>query len=187
MAKKASVELAEYQRKHGTAYESGLPGPNNAMLAASEEVLRQIAHVIRPYSHPDSAARDRSSSDARRENRRTSPAIERNRQSEPLMSSPFGPNDVTADSVEYLPQRRQNRGSFNTAGRASGLRSNDHRLTTVFDGSPRPAANTPEIQLSPDKPPSIASDRASHVSKLDTGGTSSRKGVSPKSKRNFPI
>ncbi|KAI1363802.1 hypothetical protein F5Y08DRAFT_231224 [Xylaria arbuscula] len=183
MAKKASIELAEYQRKHGTSYESGIPGPNNAMLAASEEVLRQIAHVIRLYSHADTAARDRSSSDTRKERRRTSPVIERSRRSEPLMSSPFVTNDVAGDDIEYSPRRRQHRVSFRTSDRTTGLSSHGRGSGTVHDGNVDLAVNSHEIQLPPGKPPSMAGNDANYVAELDAGTTSSNKGVSAQNKQ----
>ncbi|KAK5628915.1 hypothetical protein RRF57_004630 [Xylaria bambusicola] len=175
MAKKASSELAEYQRKHGTRYESGMPGPNNAMLAASEEVLRQIAHAIRPYSHSETAARDRLSGGMRKEKRRVSPVAERSSHSG-SWDAPIGPDGLVDDSVEYSPRRRQNRVSFKTSDNAMDLHVDDCNLRTTYDNDVIPTMGTPALQLPPDKPLSIGSNGASYISGLDTGGTSFGKG-----------
>ncbi|KAI0528293.1 hypothetical protein F5B22DRAFT_30197 [Xylaria bambusicola] len=164
MAKKASSELAEYQRKHGTTYESGVPGPNNAMLAASEEVLRQIAHAIRPYSHSETAA-------MRKEKRRVSPVVERSSQSG-SWAPPNEPEGLATDSAEYSPRRRQNRVSFKTSDNAMNLHIVDGSLKTTHDNDLTPKTSTPGLQPPSDKPPIVGSNRASYTSELDTGGPS---------------
>ncbi|KAI1284018.1 hypothetical protein F5Y07DRAFT_97314 [Xylaria sp. FL0933] len=163
------IELAEYQRKHGTNYESGVPDPNNAMLAASEEIQRQIAHAIRPHSHSEAANRR---SERRRKSQ--SPVIERTSH-RGAWSSPFGPNGQVADSVEHLPRR--NRVSFKTsADHVADRHSNDHSIGARHDGNIAPAAKSGEPQLTPAKPPSPASNGASYVSEQDLDGISFDKG-----------
>ncbi|KAI1308525.1 hypothetical protein F5Y03DRAFT_350035 [Xylaria venustula] len=171
MAKKASTELAEYQRKHGTTYESGVPDPNNAMLAASEEILRQIAHAIRPRSRSD-VAKDQSSDDRRRERRHTSPVVERTSQAE-SWSSPFGPDGLAADTAEYMPRR--NRVSFKTSNSTIDRHFNHHNIGTSYDHNIAPVLHSQESKTPPAKPPNPATEAASHVFEEDLGGISSDK------------
>ncbi|KAI1353601.1 hypothetical protein F5Y01DRAFT_56414 [Xylaria sp. FL0043] len=171
MAKKASIELAEYQRKHGTNYESGMPDPNNAMLAASEEIQRQIAHAIRPYSHPEGPKRR---SERRRKSQ--SPVVSRTSHRE-SWSSPFGPNGMVAGSVEHLPRR--NRVSFKTLeDRTADQHSSDHSIGARHDDDITPAAKSRESKLPAAKPPSPVINGASYVSEQDLDGISFDKVVS---------
>ncbi|KAI0965107.1 hypothetical protein F4678DRAFT_453864 [Xylaria arbuscula] len=174
MAKKASTELADHQGKHGMTYESGVPDPNNAMLAASEEILRQSAHAIRPRSRSD-AAKDQSSGDRRRERRHTSPVVERTSQAG-SWSSPFGPDGLAADNAEDMPRR--NRVSFKTSHSTIHRHFSDHNVGTSHDDNIAPLLRSRELNLPPAKPPSPATAAASHVSEEDPGGISSDKGVS---------
>ncbi|KAI0813243.1 hypothetical protein GGR55DRAFT_565274 [Xylaria sp. FL0064] len=179
MAKKASIELAEYQRKHGTSYESGVPDPNNAMLAASEEIQRQIAHAVRPHSHPEGVNRR---SERRRKSQ--SPVVERTSHRE-SWSSPFGPNGQVADSVEYIPRR--NRVSFKTSSEhAADRHSGDHSIGVRHDGDIGPAAKIHESQPPPNEPPTPLSNGTSYVSKRDLGGTSFDETVSLQKEVNTP-
>ncbi|KAI1423665.1 hypothetical protein F5Y12DRAFT_516550 [Xylaria sp. FL1777] len=171
MAKKASTELAEHQRKHGTTYESGVPDPNNAMLAASEEIQRQIAHAIRPHSHAE-ATKDRTLGDKRRERRRTSP-VERTGQSEAPWASPFGPDGLVADSVEYIPRR--NRVSFKTSDDVTDGHSSDQSTGTRQDGGIAPVAPSTRSRSPPVQPPGPDNKRTSYVYLRDSGGKSSDK------------
>ncbi|KAF2971271.1 hypothetical protein GQX73_g2304 [Xylaria multiplex] len=172
MAKKASTELAEYQQKHGTKYESGAPDPNNAMLAASEEIQRQIAHAIRPHSSSE-AAKDRSLGHRHREKRRTSPVIERTSQSG-AWSSPFGPNGMVADSVEYLPRRKLNRVSFKESDYSTERLSSDRSMEIRPDSSITQAATSRGSQSPPIQPPSPTGDNTSYTSERGSVKTSSK-------------
>ncbi|TGJ77562.1 hypothetical protein E0Z10_g10708 [Xylaria hypoxylon] len=172
MAKKASAELAEYQQKHGTRYESGVPDPDNAMLAASEESQRQIAHAIRPHSSSE-AAKDRSSGQRRRERRRDSPIIERT--SYPgEWSSPFGPNGTVADSVEDLPRRRLNRVSFKTSDYTIERRPNDRSTEIRPDSGTTKVTNSRGSQSPPIEPPNPTVDDASYIPEGGPGKTTGK-------------
>ncbi|KAI0466740.1 hypothetical protein F4859DRAFT_526416 [Xylaria cf. heliscus] len=59
VAKRASTELAVHRKQHGVMYESGMPDPNNDMLAVSKEIQRQVTHVIRPHVQSEAAENER--------------------------------------------------------------------------------------------------------------------------------
>ncbi|GAW18571.1 hypothetical protein ANO14919_080490 [Xylariales sp. No.14919] len=161
MAKKASTELAEYQQKHGTKYESGVPDPNNAMLAMSEEIQRQIAHAIRPHSSSE-ATKDRSLGHRRSERRRASTVIERTSYPE-AWSSPFGPDGTVADSVEYLPRRRLNRVSFKTSDYTTERQSSDHSMEIRPDSGITQAPNPRRSRSPPVDPLVLTAGNASYT------------------------
>ncbi|KAI0412166.1 hypothetical protein F5X98DRAFT_22672 [Xylaria grammica] len=161
MAKKASTELAEYQQKHGTKYESGVPDPNNAMLAMSEEIQRQIAHAIRPHSSSE-ATKDRSLGHRRSERRRASTVIERTSYPE-AWSSPFGPDGTVTDSVEYLPRRRLNRVSFKTSDYTTERQSSDHSMEIRPDSGITQAPNPRRSRSPPVDPLVLTAGNASYT------------------------
>ncbi|TRX95747.1 hypothetical protein FHL15_003301 [Xylaria flabelliformis] len=104
MGKKASADLAAHQQRHGIRYESAMPDPNNAILAASREIQRQVSHIIRLQSRFEADVNEGWGQNP-------SDSSEHTSLSRPW-SSPPGSGGAAVESTRHVPQQKANRVSF---------------------------------------------------------------------------
>ncbi|KAI0451687.1 hypothetical protein F5B21DRAFT_486333 [Xylaria acuta] len=134
LAKKVSTDLATHQKRHGIRYESGMPDPNNAILAASKEIQRQVAQVVKPYSRSEAAENESWGQNPRDSfGEQTSLSGPR--------PSPSGSGGSAADGT---PRRRVNRVPLKTSTRSKGSGSHlgDHGVGASQKGVVAQPANS---------------------------------------------
>ncbi|KAI0864907.1 hypothetical protein F4860DRAFT_383195 [Xylaria cubensis] len=110
MGKKASADLAAHQQRYGTKYESEMPDRNNAILAASREIQRQVSHIIRLQSRFDADVNEgwgQNPSDSSEHTSLSGP-----------WSSPPGSGGAAVENTRDIPQQNTNRVSFKNSTRS---------------------------------------------------------------------
>ncbi|KAI0186380.1 hypothetical protein EV127DRAFT_514405 [Xylaria flabelliformis] len=110
MGKKASADLAAHQQRHRIKYEFEMPDPNNAILAASKEIQRQVSHIIRLQSRFEADENEGWGQNP-------SDSSEHTSLSRPW-SSPPGSGGAAVESNRDIPQQKTNGVSFKNSTRS---------------------------------------------------------------------
>ncbi|KAI1742698.1 hypothetical protein F4680DRAFT_24434 [Xylaria scruposa] len=145
MGKKASADLAAHQQRHGIKYELEMPDPNNAILAASKEIRRQVSHIIKLQSRFEADVNEGWDQNPSDSSGRTS-------LSRPW-SSPPGSGGIAVDSPQHVPQQKTNRVSSKNSTHSGVSHLGDDgagaslRGVTIELINPR-ASRSPEAEIS---------------------------------------
>lgn len=156
-----------------------MPDPNNAILAASKEIQRQVAHIVNAYSRsevPDNGRWDQSPRDSFGQQISTSGP----------WSSPSGSGGSAADDVRHMPRRRTNRVSIRTSTHTRGSHLGDHGVGASQKGAVAQPVDSRGSQTPQAEPPSPPADSARHQHERVPGKTSSEERVSTQNIVNFP-
>ncbi|KAI0551560.1 hypothetical protein F4679DRAFT_130828 [Xylaria curta] len=167
MGKKASADLAAHQQRHGIKYELEMPNPNNAILAASRVIQRQVSHIIKLQSRFEADVNEgwgQNPSDSSEQTSLSRP-----------WSSPPGSGGIALDSPRHVPQQNANRVSSTQYG-ASHMSDDgagaSQRGVIIEPLNPR-GSRSPEVEIS--SPPA---DGADNQAKWVPSRTSSEDSVS---------
>ncbi|KAI1748705.1 hypothetical protein F4782DRAFT_345140 [Xylaria castorea] len=180
MGKKISAELAAHQQRHGIKYESEMPDPNNAILAASKETQRQAAHIIKLRSRFEAdvnegwvqSPRDSFSEQASLSGPR---------------SSPPGSGGSAIDSARHIPRQKANRVSFKNSIHSRGNHLGDHGVGASQKGAIAQSLNSHGGSQSPHAEfLSLPADSARNQGKRVRSRIPSEDWVSAQEVDNFP-